>query len=985
MAVIFQTVLMRLALCGLAASLVLFALQSRIARDAFARMLSIWRSLTVFGRVAVCSFFLIGILIGGDKANSVPPNMNSPLPQMQHGGVFLTGFTGLTGLSGALLHTPFSLNPVNLVNPVQNSFAERKAANWNIRGAWKDSFWLPFDDGWVFPWGTNHLSGVEVVSCGQIWPTPFDTNAVVSAGLPFEIVRGLTTFAYELTPSNSYRFVWTDAAINRDTNNLVTAALELFRNGDVSVTTNGVAAHLPRVLPFPHNGFGQDAEWVTANFTNATEILAVGYPQWVDQQVGVGLTNGLYKLSVAVADDPPETTFLSVGDFSVAITNAGEYVFLLSKCIDYPLSVFPEVATDFVYSAADDIEPRPTMLGMAGINDGRWTTDRRGLQLVSPMYPLTLFTPRSHVLWIPTLQVSPSTWQPSAMSDTETFAAIVGDIPQGVVNPLYRWNTSDPDVVSISTPILPATQMTCHCPAADLTQASLSLEVTIGDCTLHSFYVLGPDGGGDGICLTISAPDVLFVNDDDDDANGNVDCVMPFSGDDDIIEGRILFHSPAVTNGTVVLEGVYGYDEGFGGLPLVYSDASCTEPVEPGSVYPVLSCTDWSMPLYFNPATISASHPGVHIRARWVPETGAELTASKRLTIVSPVAEPVCSTMTNVVEDGVEHCYVVNPCGVAVGREAYFSVEVSPTALPDSEIVWVKSQGLDFVGPSTGRRVTVRGTAAGYESLAVHVGGRADYAPTFQVRVVEPVTVNLRAWIISDIGNNKAREVDQVRQMVKDANDIYAQVGVTLNLVEPVVVTNIPDAYDALCETPTNATSKWTFDEIVNVATNTYGLECYFINSFVDSRHTKAAHGCGGIVVTSLATRYTLAHEIGHAFGLCDIYKSNEGGKAEEGPLVALGTGEMASFSNLYDDWNGGCSGQGAPGTRYYQGGTKMKDIIDRILMLGEVPEYDSRRDITNGGIYGVHYHYDVQGNKVWEKGLAPLAFPWGDRSPVHN
>ena len=189
MAAIFQTVLMRLALCGLAASLALLALQLRIARDTFARLLSIWRSLTVFGRFAVCSFLLIGILIGGDKTNNVPPNMNSPLPQMQHGGVFLTGFTGLTGLSGALLHTPSSLNPVNLVNHVQNGFAERMAANWNIRGVWKDSFWLPFDDGWVFPCGTNHLSGVEVVSCGQIWPTPFDTNAVASAGLPFEIVR----------------------------------------------------------------------------------------------------------------------------------------------------------------------------------------------------------------------------------------------------------------------------------------------------------------------------------------------------------------------------------------------------------------------------------------------------------------------------------------------------------------------------------------------------------------------------------------------------------------------------------------------------------------------------------------------------------------------------------------------------------------------------------------------------------------------------
>ena len=45
-----------------------------------------------------------------------------------------------------------------------------------------------------------------------------------------------------MTPSNTYRFGWVDAAVNRDTNKLVTAAIELFRNGDVVVTTNGVAA-----------------------------------------------------------------------------------------------------------------------------------------------------------------------------------------------------------------------------------------------------------------------------------------------------------------------------------------------------------------------------------------------------------------------------------------------------------------------------------------------------------------------------------------------------------------------------------------------------------------------------------------------------------------------------------------------------------------------------------------------------------------------
>ena len=36
--------------------------------------------------------------IGGDKTNNVPPNMNLPLPQMQQGESFLTGFTRLTGL-----------------------------------------------------------------------------------------------------------------------------------------------------------------------------------------------------------------------------------------------------------------------------------------------------------------------------------------------------------------------------------------------------------------------------------------------------------------------------------------------------------------------------------------------------------------------------------------------------------------------------------------------------------------------------------------------------------------------------------------------------------------------------------------------------------------------------------------------------------------------------------------------------------------------
>ena len=55
----------------------------------------------------------------------------------------------------------------------------------------------------------------------------------------------------------------------------------------------------------------------------------------------------------------------------------------------------------------------------------------------------------------------------------------------------------------------------------------------------------------------------------------------------------------------------------------------------------------------------------------------------------------------------------------------------------------------------------------------------------------------------------------------------FAAVGVRLNLVEPITVTNIPAAYNAGYNAPTNGC--WSFDQIVDIASSTGGLECYFI------------------------------------------------------------------------------------------------------------------------------------------------------------
>ena len=177
----------------------------------------------------------------------------------------------------------------------------------------------------------------------------------------------------------------------------------------------------------------------------------------------------------------------------------------------------------------------------------------------------------------------------------------------------------------------------------------------------------------------------------------------------------------------------------------------------------------------------------------------------------------------------------------------------------------------------------------------------------------------------------------------------------------------------------------WTFEDIVDIASGTDGLECYFINSFVDTSSTKAAHNGHGIVVTSRATRCTLAHEIGHAIGMHDIYLTNADQKEENDALLKLLDNEKASFDHLKGDWNGGCDGSGSGGVRYYRNGTSMKALVGRMLMLGEVPEVDVRRDVSAGCVYGVYYEDGANQTKIWKKGNAPVACPWTTRSPVHQ
>jgi len=373
-------------------------------------------------------------------------------------------------------------------------------------GAWEESLRVGLPD--VFPFGDEHLEAVEIFTQGYVRPRFNSAAKIADVGARLAIVPGLTTFTYGATTDGGYRIDWADAAVNRDTNNLMTAAIELFRCGDVCVTTNGVSSTIPRELPFAHDGFGQDAEWVAANFTNATEIAAAGgYAAWVDAQVGEGLTNGLYKLTVGVAEDPPETVNLIVGDLSVAVTNAGEYVFLLEKGVEYDYGTVPFL-TNVTSAAVDDV-PRaqvsPRLLSAVAGGAGAWTVDG-GYENREPTAEAL-----GRVAWWPLFCGSPDVSHIGPDDGPVTFDAILSDYC-GISAVTYEWTASEG--LTVVSPHAQSTAVRIE-DMPSWAEACLAVTATIGAKTLYSYTDRLTYGTNDTpqVHLSLSLPSKLIVRD----------------------------------------------------------------------------------------------------------------------------------------------------------------------------------------------------------------------------------------------------------------------------------------------------------------------------------------------------------------------------------------------------------------------------------------------------------------------------------------
>ena len=213
------------------------------------------------------SLLAVGTSLDAQKTNNVPPNMNSPLPQMMQGPSFQTGLTGLLGIG----------NLINLVNPVQAtiddisrgwrvesvttnaavSYAMPTNAvllgNWHVHGA-SSSFGnnrIDFGD-WRFPLGTNDetFSSFWYFVDGRISPTPKDAmREICAVGVPMSAVPGQSRL-WRLDGDDGSRILtWENFFLGGDTNCPVNAQIVLWPSGDFLTRSNDVETVCRRINP----------------------------------------------------------------------------------------------------------------------------------------------------------------------------------------------------------------------------------------------------------------------------------------------------------------------------------------------------------------------------------------------------------------------------------------------------------------------------------------------------------------------------------------------------------------------------------------------------------------------------------------------------------------------------------------------------------------------------------------------------------------
>jgi len=296
----------------------------------------------------------------------------------------------------------------------------------------------------------------------------------------------------------------------------------------------------------------------------------------------------------------------------------------------------------------------------------------------------------------------------------------------------------------------------------------------------------------------------------------------------------------------------------------------------------------------------------------------------------------------------------LNPSGLFVGGSATFQITFSSN-VDEDDVQWSLANGkaaFVFGYQGTASRVVV-GLAPGTETLTANITHYVGPPPQFTFEVypdADPIAVHF--MFICDNNGNHAGSASDIPSLIAGVNYIYRQVGIRFSQAS-VTYTNEIFWY-------LNSDMIDYQKDIVNVMTNTGGLEAYIVPNIAPNVAGKNLLN-EGLLMTNTVSAHILAHEIGHQCRWEDIYTA----VPDQPPLtMPLSQSHLSSA-----DWNNG------PGPQEYYGrGLPLATVIKRCLMFGYT---SGGHDIPAGPVKG----YSKEG--VF--GPIQIGASGMDRTPHHN
>lgn len=448
-------------------------------------------------------------------------------------------------------------------------------------------------------------------------------------------------------------------------------------------------------------GFAE--QWIRDNYPDdAEDIITRGYDQWVDDQVGYGLTNGYYKLNAYVYShnwvwQDPKT--IRVGEQEIRVFVPGTYSFLLEKGIEYEIET-TFARDEITFSMQDDLANSP-VLADAWWDGLFWRgvwSEVGGECVICNAHSGT----NGFCCWLPRLRGSPDVDHVSE-NRTLTFTAELLDYRQPE-NATFLWMCDDPNVRIVS----PDAQTTDIEFLSFPSWRVATISVQVLDITYYNVF----------------ASSLRFTYGENssprDHLRLNVPRGLPSFGE--YVPMVLSFSSDSGRTGTLLLE----CTRGMGNFEIAESPEELGSPQS--REYEVEGDTE--LTLYIRGLEVS-DYQGVCFRLSFIPDEGGDgLSVEARTTVFACYVEPI----SNVLRSGLTP---INPSFLSTQTDAIFRVNVVPQDIPDAEISWTVSDGSASIqAGANAKEVLVQGQS-GMVDLSVSVLGVTDERMHFKANVIE--------------------------------------------------------------------------------------------------------------------------------------------------------------------------------------------------------------------------------------------------------